>query len=345
MQRGLFILIFQFIILFQFSFAQEKSSSIRFRAMFYNVENLFDSYNDSLTNDDEFTPMGTRHWTWAKMNQKVVGIYKTIVAVGEWEPPVFVGLCEIENGYVLYQLAHETPLLKYDYKIVHRDSPDPRGIDVALLFRNDLFELQESRFFKVTFLDEPNRKTREILYVRGTLAGIDTIHVFVNHWPSKFGGELESNSGRFAAANTLREKIDSIRVFYPDARILIMGDFNDEPESTPLVDGLKVCLDTNSTCPSELVSIASILKSKGQGSYKYQGVWGMIDQIIVSKSLLDQKHKIYTSPDNASVFKADFLLESDDSFVGDKPFRTFAGYKYHGGYSDHLPVFIDFIAK
>jgi len=313
--------------------------------MFYNVENLFDSYNDSLTNDDEFTPMGTRHWTWAKMNQKVVGIYKTIVAVGEWEPPVFVGLCEIENGYVLYQLAHETPLLKYDYKIVHRDSPDPRGIDVALLFRNDLFELQESRFFKVTFLDEPNRKTREILYVRGTLAGIDTIHVFVNHWPSKFGGELESNSGRFAAANTLREKIDSIRVFYPDARILIMGDFNDEPESTPLVDGLKVCLDTNSTCPSELVSIASILKSKGQGSYKYQGVWGMIDQIIVSKSLLDQKHKIYTSPDNASVFKADFLLESDDSFVGDKPFRTFAGYKYHGGYSDHLPVFIDFIAK
>jgi len=277
------------------------------------------------------------------MNDKINGIYKTIVAVGEWEPPIFVGMCEVENGFVLYRLVHETPLLKFDYGIVHRESPDARGIDVGLLYRKELFRLQESRFFRVIFPDDSRRRTREILYARGVIGGIDTIHIFVNHWPSKFGGELESNAGRFAAANTLKQKVDSIKIFYPDARILIMGDFNDEPESTPLVDGLKVCSNAKDKCPSGLVSISSMLKSRGQGSYKYKGVWGMIDQIIVSESLLDKRRKIFTSPEKTSVFRADFLLEPDEAFVGDKPFRTYAGFKYHGGFSDHLPVYIDFV--
>ena len=345
MFRFISIVSLHFIFFYNSIYAQGLDSPKRFRAMFYNVENLFDPFDDSLTNDEEFTPMGTRHWTWEKMNNKINGIYKTIVAVGEWEPPVFVGMCEVENGYMLYRLTHETPLLKFNYGIVHRESPDPRGIDVGLLYRKDLFSLLETKFFRVAFPSEPNHKTREILYVCGVLAGIDTIHVFVNHWPSKFGGELESNAGRFAAANTLREKVDSIKIFYPEARILILGDFNDEPESTPLVDGLKVCLNSNDKCPSGLVSISAILRSKGQGSYKYQGVWGMIDQMIVSESLLDQKNKIFTSPENASVFRSDFLLEPDDAFVGDKPFRTFVGFKYHGGFSDHLPVYIDILKR
>jgi len=340
-------LIFSFCLLFFHItiFAQKPDTLSRYRAMFYNVENLFDSFDDSLTRDEDFTPMGTRHWTFEKMNQKIIGIYKTIVALGGWEPPVFVGMCEIENRFVLYRLVHETPLQKFDYQVVHRESPDSRGIDVALLYRKDIFDLQELKFFRITFPGEPNRKSREILYTRGVLAGIDTIHIFINHWPSKLGGELESNAGRFAAAYTLKEKIDSIKIFYPDARILIMGDFNDEPESTPLVDGLMVCLNNSVKCPSGLISISAILKSRGEGSYKYQGVWGMIDQIIVSESLLDTKHRIFTSPENASVFKAKFLLEPDDAFVGEKPFRTFVGYKYHSGFSDHLPVYIDIFAK
>jgi hypothetical protein len=343
MPRIVLIITAQLLLFLSSNYAQEVSSIKKFRAMFYNVENLFDSFNDSLISDEEFTPMGTRHWTWDKMNQKIIGIYKTIVAVGGWEPPVFVGMCEVENGLVLYRLAHETPLLKFDYQIVHRESPDPRGIDVALLYRKDLFDLQESRFFRVNFPGDPNRRTREILYAWGVLAGVDTIHVFINHWPSKYGGELESNSGRFAAASTLKQKVDSIKIFYPNARILIMGDFNDEPESPPLVDGLKVCLSTNDQCISGLVSISAILKARGQGSYKYQGIWGMIDQIIVSESMLDKRRKIYTSPENASVFNSDFLLEPDDAYVGQKPFRTFTGFKYHGGFSDHLPVYIDIV--
>ena len=312
-----------------------------FRAMFYNVENLFDPFDDSTKNDNEFTPNGTRHWTWEKMNQKINGIYKTITAVGGWEPPVFVGFCEIENGLVLNKLVHDTPLSKFEYSIIHHESNDPRGIDVALLYRKELFTPFEQSFFKVKTEDNNVIRTREILYTCGLLAGVDTLHIFINHWPSKFGGELETESSRFAAASTLREKIDSIKIFYKDARILIMGDFNDEPESLAIAEKLGACSSISSSCLSGLINISAILKDKGEGSYKYQGNWGMIDQIIVSESFLDKKHNLWTDPDKASVFSADFLLEDDEAYFGKKPFRTFNGYKYHGGYSDHLPVYID----
>lgn len=334
MKRILFILFS--ILYFSFSYSQP----VRNRVMFYNVENLFDPFNDSLTRDDEFTPDGARHWTWNKMEKKINGIFKVIMAVGEFDPPVIVGFCEVENGFVMHRLIKETPLSKFDYRMVHRESPDPRGIDVALIYRPDRFQLLEKDFFRVVFPDEPTRRTREILYAKGLMSK-DTLHVFVNHWPSKFGGELESESGRYAAAYTLKHKVDSIRVFYPDARILIMGDLNDEPESDPVVKGFGACLTDDTLCNNNFVNITAILKQKGQGSYKYQGVWGIIDQIIVSRSLLTKKHKLYTTPARASIFSADFLLESDDAFVGKKPFRTFQGYRHHGGFSDHLPVYID----
>lgn len=324
------------------NFSISYSQSLRNRVMFYNVENLFDPFNDSLTRDDEFTPDGARHWTWNKMERKINGIFKVIMAVGEFDPPVIAGFCEVENGFVMHRLIKETPLSKFDYRMVHRESLDPRGIDVALIYRPDRFQLLEKDFFKVTFPDEPARKTRDILYAKGLLA-TDTLHVFVNHWPSKYGGELESESGRYAAAYTLKHKVDSIMVFYPNARILIMGDLNDEPESDPVVKGFGTCLTNDSLCNNNFVNITAILKQKGQGSYKYQGVWGIIDQIIVSRSLLTKKHKLYTTPANAKVFSAEFLLESDDAFVGKKPFRTFQGYRYYGGFSDHLPVYIDLL--
>jgi len=324
---------------------QGSFNTPRNRVMFYNVENLFDPFNDSLTRDEEFTPEGDRHWTWDKMNRKQNGIYKIISAVGEWDPPVLVGMCEVENGFVLHRLVKQTPLLKFDYRVVHRESPDPRGIDVALLYRPNRFDLLEKHFFRVEFPGEPHRLTREILYVSGIVSGTDTLHVFLNHWPSKYGGELESEPGRYAAAYTLKQKIDSIRIFYPDARILVMGDLNDEPESDPVVKGFGACPTLRDDCPSGFTNISAILKSKGQGSYKYQGVWGFIDQIWVSGSLLNRKHGLWTSPAHASVFNADFLLEPDDAFIGVRPYRTFIGFKYHGGFSDHLPVYIDLMGN
>ncbi|HPW27502.1 MAG TPA: endonuclease, partial [Tenuifilaceae bacterium] len=316
----------------------------RHRVMFYNVENLFDPFDDSLTLDEEFTPFGDRHWTWKKMEQKLNGIYKVILAVGEYDPPVLVGLCEVENGFVLHQLVSQTPLSKFEYRVVHRESPDRRGIDVALLYRPDRFTLQEKEFVTVRFPDEPWRTTREILYVRGLLGG-DTLHVFVNHWPSKYGGELESEGGRYAAAYALKNKVDSIKIFYPDARILIMGDMNDEPESDPVARGFGACLTAETACPYDFVNLSAILKQRGQYSYKYQGVWGIIDQLIASRSMLDSRHVLYTFTGNAGVFSAPFLLEDDERYAGKRPFRTFIGFKYHGGYSDHLPVYLDLFSN
>jgi endonuclease/exonuclease/phosphatase family metal-dependent hydrolase len=309
--------------------------------MFYNVENLFDPFKDSLTNDGEFTSQGTRYWTWNRMTQKLNNIYRVVTAVGEWDLPAIVGFCEVENSFVMYQLINKTPLSKFDYKLVHKESPDSRGIDVALIYRPDRFMLEEKRFFRVVNPDDPDRKTRDVLYARGILGKLDTLHVFVNHWPSKFGGELASEPGRIAAGRLVREKVDSIRIFSPDARIIIMGDFNDGPNSAPITEALKAVPPTPPYSPKGLYNLHHKFEGQGIGTIKFQGAWEVIDMMIVSKSLLDKSHPIYLNPDGGMIFQADFLIEPDVNFFGIKPFRTYIGFKYHGGFSDHFPIFVD----
>lgn len=322
-------------------FAQDALSQDRFRIMFYNVENLFDPFNDSLKNDDEFTPDGPRFWTWRRMTEKVNNTYKVITAVGEWDPPTMVGFCEIENRFVLERITKHTPLSKFNYQIVHKESPDFRGIDVGLIYRPDQFTVHEERFFRVTYPDNPDRATRDILYARGVLSTNDTLHVFVNHWPSKFGGALASEPGRIAAGKIVRQKVDSIRVFYPNAHIIVMGDFNDTPKSRPLVEGLRAEPPAEPLKPNGLYNLHHRYESMGDGTLKYQGAWEVIDMMIVSKSLLNRKHGVYTTFDGGKIYRGDFLLEEDDSFVGVRPFRTYIGFRYHGGYSDHLPIYMD----
>lgn len=318
------------------SFSQD-----RYRVMFYNVENLFDPFKDSLTNDGEFTPEGTRHWTWNRFTQKLNNIYRVVTAVGEWDLPAIVGFCEVENSFVMYQLINKTPLSKFDYKLVHKESPDSRGIDVALIYRPDRFKLEEKRFFRVVNPDDPNRKTRDVLYARGILGKLDTIHVFVNHWPSKYGGELASEPGRMAAGKIVREKVDSIRIFSPNARIIIMGDFNDGPNSSPITEALKAVPPVTPYSPSGLYNLHHKFEGHGTGSIKFQGAWEVIDMMIVSKSLLEKTHPIYLNPDGGTIFQADFLSEEDESFVGFRPNRTYVGFKFHGGFSDHFPIYVD----
>lgn len=312
----------------------------RYRVMFYNVENLFDPFNDSLTNDDEFTPQGARRWTWNRMNTKLNNVYKVITAVGGWEAPVLVGLCEVENAFVVKRLITDTPLSKISYSMVHRNSPDSRGIDVALLYRPDLFNLIEARFFRVN-LPEGTRTTREILYATGVLDGLDTLHVFVNHWPSKLGGELATEPARMAAAKTLRHKVDSIRIFYPQAHIIIMGDLNDGPNGYPVKEVLGAIAPTLPLSPSPLYNLHHRFEGSGTGTIKFRGAWEVIDMIIVSSTLLNRKHRVYANPDGGMIFQADFLTEEDVSFVGLRPFRTYLGFRYHGGFSDHFPIYMD----
>lgn len=314
-----------------------------YRFMFYNVENLFDIFDDTTKIDEEFTPEGSRHWNNSKYYKKLNNIAKVVTAVGQWEAPEIIGVCEIENLSVLQDLTKKTFLKKANYKIIHRESPDNRGIDVGLLYRKDKFKPISYEAVRVTFPFENNKPTRDILYVKGRTNNKDTFHIFINHWPSRYGGQMISEKKRIRAAEVLRAKVDSIYAADKNPAIVIMGDLNDYPDNTSVVETLNAKTEYENILPSELYNIAYYMQfKKGLGSHKYHGEWGVLDQIIISGTLLDNSLEVSTSIDDAHVFDAPFLLVPDDRNTGYQPFRTYAGFKFLDGYSDHLPVYIDF---
>ncbi|WP_421918321.1 endonuclease [Marinifilum sp.] len=316
------------------------------RVMFYNVENCFDCFDDSLTIDNEFLPDGVRHWNWNKYQKKVNRISKVIMAAGGWEFPDIIGLCEIENRFVLDGIFKYGHLNKIRYNIIHKESPDRRGIDVALVYQPEVFQPIDSSFIQLVYEGEIVSTTREILYVKAKLHSSDTIHVFVNHWPSRWGGQLESEHKRILAAKILKRKVDSIYLHSPKANILIMGDFNDYPENQTIKKILNAQSISSEFKDQQLYNLASeFVKNGSIGSHKYHGKWGMLDQFIVSGCLLNKSAFLYCKKDGMSLFAPDFLLEKDETYFGVKPYRTFVGYRYHGGFSDHLPVILDFWRK
>jgi predicted extracellular nuclease len=321
---------------------QEHTGTI----MFYNVENLFDTKDDPEKRDEEFTPQGEKYWTSYRYSKKLFQIYQVITAVGEWNAPDVVGLCEIENRKVLQDIINRTPLFNAGYEIIHYESPDARGIDVGMLYRSKSFRPLKDYPIPVTFSGS-RRSTRDILFVKGVLNNKDTLHIFVNHWPSRWGGQMETEPKRVRAAAILKKQVDSILSVVHNPNIIIMGDLNDYPENKSVTEVLKAIngpYDTPET--DKLYNLAYNLQNKkGQGSHKYQGEWGVLDQIILSGNLLDKNTSPYTDLDNVNVFNADFLLEKDEKNTGKRPNRTYIGYKYHGGYSDHLPVYLKLLRK
>lgn len=318
-------------------YGQEQS-----RFMFYNAENLFDIYNDSIKNDDEFTPQGEKYWNSKKYNEKLYNIYKVIAAVGEWNPPDIIGLCEIENRLVLEELIKFTPLSKLNYEIIHFESPDQRGIDVALFYNSKNYSVIESRPIPVVI---DGRPTRDILHAKLQYKKSDTIHFFINHWPSRWGGQINSEPRRIAAAEILRQTVDSIYTLDEKANIIIAGDLNDYPTDKSIIEVLKAKSSFEKILNNELYNVSYYLQEeKDQWSHKYREEQGILDQIIVSGSLLNSK-ETFVDLDHSGVFKAPFLIEKDESNFGEKTFRTYIGFKYNGGFSDHLPVFIDIFYK
>lgn len=312
-----------------------------YKIMFYNVENLFDTFDDSLKNDEEFLPEGNRFWNNNKYYTKLNHIYKVIMAIGEWNPPAVIGVCEIENRKVLSDLTNNTPLVKYEYQIIHKESPDRRGIDVGLLYREELFTPLVKEFLAINFPDNPDSKTRDILYVKGIAKNTDTLHIFINHWPSRWGGQLESENKRMFVASVLKTKVDSIFSNNDKANIIITGDFNDYPNNKSMTDVISAKQNFDNIAPNNLYNLSDHLnKTKGIGSHKYQGEWGVLDQFIVSGNMLNTNNKMHTSTSDIHIFNKDFLLESDESYYGFKPFRTYTGFKYNGGFSDHLPTYL-----
>lgn len=342
----LFIVTYLLIIAINSVFAQglskeleKKVDKLRYaRIMFYNCENLFDVYNDTLINDEEFLPEGDKHWNSSKYYHKLSNISKVITAVGGWKPPELVGLCEVENQKVLFDLTMNSPLYHFGYKVIHKDSPDTRGIDVALLYQPKSYNPIVNRFVNINFPSSNSRKTRDILYSKGVLLDNDTIHLFVNHWPSRWGGQLESEPSRLYVASVLKCIIDSILVVSDSANVIIMGDFNDEPTDksiSKMLNSTKYGVGSSSLCN------LSISSNYNVGTLKYRGVWSVFDQIIVSENIIGEQNGMHIDSDGFVIFDAEFLLKHDTKYLGYKPFRTFNGYRYIGGFSDHLPIFID----
>ena len=308
------------------------------RVMFYNVENLFDPREDSITSDEEYQPTGMRGWTNSRLKQKQINISKVMFAVGGWEPPDLIGFCEVENFSVLYGLTNYTALKNFGYKIIHFDSPDPRGIDVALLYRPEKFRVLQSKPVRIHFPFDTASRARDILFVRGIACKRDTINIFVNHWPSKFGGAMATIPKRNYVASVMRKYADSLLAVNPGSNILIIGDLNESPFEEGVSKVLQAKMDSVNLAPNDLYDmLAGAGLSWNRGTIKFHETWDAIDHMIVSVPLLS-----HTTPHSLHIFDAPFLLQDDEAWFGKKPFRTYYGAKYIGGFSDHLPVYMDF---
>jgi len=336
----------RFLSLICFVFLVSKLSSQNaekqlFKIVSYNVENYFDCVDDSLTNDEEYLPGGMRGWNYEKYTQKQANIAKVIAAIGGWEPPALVGLCEVESEKCLWDLTRYSGMKNMKYRFVHFESPDARGVDVALLYQPSLFKPLHKQAINIRF-PQSNSRTRDLLFVSGTIPTGDTLHVFVCHFPSRLGGELESEEKRNFVASVLRQKTDSLLAANANSNIVIMGDFNDYPTNKSMKEVLGAEMPEKPFAKNKLYNLMYPIHLSGKGSHKHNGEWGALDQLIVSGNLLtNERFKCR----EAQVFEADFLLVDDEKFLGEQPFRTYNGMKYQAGFADHLPVFVDFQLK
>jgi predicted extracellular nuclease len=299
----------------------------------YNVENLFDTIDDKRVIDEEFLPDGKLKWNSERYRVKLDHLVEAIT-MNLPENPIVIGLVEIENKGVLMDLKKHGRLGKTNYEIAHKDSPDARGIDCGLLYDKSTFKLLKMESLKVAIDSIPDFKTRDILYVKGQLEGGKIIHFFVNHWPSRRGGE-NSEIRRIQAATVARAKVDQILKADPKANIVLMGDFNDHPDNVSIKDILKAKAVTDAN--ADLVDLFEDDHKAGKGTHNYKGEWGVLDHFIISKALYNGTAGIALSPNDGKIVYEDKLLftQKDGS---KKPSTTYGGPNYYGGYSDHLPI-------
>lgn len=315
---------------------------------FYNVENLFDYEDDPITFDDDWTPEGKNHWTKEIYEAKVINMAKVIAEIGQdvtGTSPAIIGVCEVENRRVLEDLVNDRALLNKDYGIIHFDSPDRRGIDVALLYQKRLFTPTNYKAHELLIYQDHDRSkriyTRDQLVVSGMLDG-EKIHIIVNHWPSRYGGEERSRPKRIKAAELNKKIIDSLFSEDPYAKIITLGDMNDDPTSPSVKDILKTKNERGSMKLKELYNPMENMYKKGMGTLAYRDAWNLFDQIIISTELTKKDFTTYRFY-KAGIFNKNYLQTPRGQYKG-YPFRSF-GNGYTGGYSDHFPVYIYLIKE
>lgn len=332
----------------------------RYRIAFWNVENFFDTRHDTLKNDAEFTPQGDKHWTNTRFEKKKNQIFKTVLALGDDSMqtgddnlmPILFGMAEVENDYVLRQLCSGTPLRQYNYDFIHYESPDERGIDVALLYRPDLFSVLKQNV--ICMSDSTlHLYTRDILEVFGTTQDGDSLVIFVCHFPSKRGGAT-AETQRIHIGRQLRQLMDSAATQHPSSLVIAMGDFNSAPDEECLVRGIGIPPRYDTTGKQPYVNLMGNLPV-GQGSYNYRGDWSYIDQFFISAEALTSngkydsstydKHSLYVDSNAAHVFRGPFLMAPATNTLDSRPMPTYRGPRYIGGTSDHLPIYITLSRK
>lgn len=326
--------------------AQEADLYTVHTIAFYNVENLFDTKEDSLVFDDAFTPAGSYQWTAERYNRKIDHLAQVINRVGfsfRKRPPDIVGLCEVENLKVLQDLVAHPLLQASNYGIVHKDSPDERGIDVAMLFKKSTFLPTAMKYHTLKLLNEQRFReyTRDQLVVNGFLDN-EAIYLIINHWPSRRGGESRSRPHRIAAAELNLSIIDSIKHMESNPRIIGMGDFNDNPTDYTFRKVLKTKNKSAAIKDMELFNPMEQLFKKGEGSLAYRDRWSLFDQFYVSGNLVNGNAPLKVW--KVGIYNPSSIRIPQGPFKG-YPLRTYAGGRYTGGYSDHFPVYAFFIKK
>ena len=334
------------LIAFFASAQQEKQYAIRSIA-FYNVENLFDLKNDSLSFDDDRTPNGKDHWTLARYQKKIADISKVLSEIGSnytKTSPDIIGLCEVENQQVIEDLVNHPNLQDKKYGIVHFDSPDERGIDVALIYKKDAFLPIDFASHRLLLFntDEERDYTRDQLVVKGLLDD-EQLYILVNHWPSRSGGEARSRPNRLAAAKLNKHIIDSILRLDVHAKIISLGDYNDDPSNDSFKKILKTKGRISELKKGDLFNPMEKLYKKGMGSLAYRDKWNLFDQIFFTENLIAPENNRYRFW-KAGIFIPSYLISKKGRYKG-YPFRTYAGGSYSGGYSDHFPVYIHLIRE
>ena len=338
-----------FILVITTATAQEKKSYKVNTIAFYNVENLFDFEDDPITFDDDRTPDGKDHWTEEIYRAKLKNTAKVIAEIGSdvsGNAPALIGLCETENRRVLEDLVNQEALLQKDYGIIQYESPDRRGIDVALLYQKKLFNPTHHKAYELLIYDNNDASkrvfTRDQLLVSGMLDG-EKIHVIVNHWPSRSGGEARSRHKRIKAAELNKHIIDSLHSDDPYAKIITMGDLNDDPTSPSVQQVLRPKKEREDVAIKELYNPMESMYKKGLGTLAWRDGWNLFDQMIVSAELLKKDYGSYRFY-KAGIYNKSYLANPRGRYKG-YPYRSFADGGFTGGYSDHFPVYVYLIKE
>lgn len=336
------ILVFLFFAISLTVYAQTKP----YKIVFYNLENFFDTVNDPEVLDDEFTPEGPKKWTQDKYDKKLHNmerVFFDIAAINK-DYPVVIGVSEVENRNVLEDIVAAPKLAPANYRIIHHDSPEARGVDVAFFYRADVFKLEGEKAIRTIIPSLPNFKTRDILTMWGKIDGEDFLFM-VGHWPSRLGGKEASEYKRIAVGEQMRSIADSVKQIRPDVKVVLMGDFNDDPTDPSITQGLGAKLKVKELQKGDYYApYASMLKA-GYGTLAYGDAWNIFDNIVVTENLVNDttdKLKIQKAPGSkfyGNIFKRHYMVQKEGQYKG-YPLRTYVGNNFQGGYSDHFPVYI-----